>query len=36
MMAYRRSSDGMRLLSVWNIIINLVIPFIFSSERRRL
>jgi hypothetical protein len=33
-MAYRRSSDGMRLLSAWDIIIDLVLPFIFSSERR--
>jgi hypothetical protein len=34
MMAYRRSSDGIRLLTAWNIIINLVLPFIFSSGRR--
>jgi len=33
-MAYRRSSDGKRLLSAWNIIIDLVLPFVFSSERR--
>jgi hypothetical protein len=33
-MAYRRSSDGMRLLSAWNIIINLVLPFIFNNEGR--
>jgi len=33
-MAYRRSSDGMRLLSAWNIIINLVLPFIFSNGGR--
>jgi hypothetical protein len=32
--AYRRSSDGMRLLSTWNIIINLVLPFIFSNGGR--
>jgi hypothetical protein len=34
LMAYRRSSDGMRLLSAWNIIINLVLPFIFSNGGR--
>jgi hypothetical protein len=34
MMAYRRSSDGKRLLSAWNIIINLVLPFIFENGRR--
>jgi hypothetical protein len=33
-MAYRRSSDGMRLLSAWNIIIDLVLPFIFNGGRR--
>jgi hypothetical protein len=33
-MAYGRSSDGMRLLSAWNIIIDLVLPFIFSSGRK--
>jgi hypothetical protein len=33
-MAYRRSSDGMRLLSAWNITIDLVLPFIFNSGRR--
>jgi len=33
-MAYKRSFDGMRLLSAWDIIIDLVLPFIFSSERR--
>jgi hypothetical protein len=32
--AYRRSSDGMRLLSAWYIIINLVLPFIFSNGGR--
>jgi hypothetical protein len=31
---YRRSSDGMRLLSAWNIIVDLVLPFIFNSGRR--
>jgi len=30
-MAYRRSYDGMRLLSAWNIIINLVLSFVFSN-----
>jgi hypothetical protein len=34
MMANRRSSDGMRLLSAWNIIIDLVLSFIFNSRRR--
>jgi len=34
MMANRRSSDGMRLLSAWNITIDLVLPFIFNSGRR--
>jgi len=33
-MAYGRSSDGMRLLSAWTIIIDLVLPFIFNSRRR--
>jgi hypothetical protein len=33
-MAYRRSSDGKRLLSAWNIIINLVLPFIFINGGR--
>jgi hypothetical protein len=33
-MAYGRSSDGMRLLSACNIIIDLVLPFIFNSGRR--
>jgi hypothetical protein len=28
-----RSSDGMRLLSAWNIIINLFLLFIFNSGR---
>jgi hypothetical protein len=32
--AYKRSSDGMSLLSAWNIIINLVLPFIFSNGGR--
>jgi hypothetical protein len=35
-MAYRRSSDGMRLLSARNITIDLVLPFIFNSGRRLL
>jgi hypothetical protein len=33
-MAYRRSSDGMRLLSACNIVVDLVLPFIFNSGRR--
>jgi hypothetical protein len=33
-MAYKRSYDGMRLLSAWNIIINLVLPFVFSNGGR--
>jgi hypothetical protein len=33
-MANRRSYDGMRLLSSWNIIINLFLLFIFNSERK--
>jgi hypothetical protein len=33
-MANRRSSDGMRLLSAWNIIINLFLLFIFNSGRK--
>jgi len=28
------SSDGMRLLSAWNIIVDFVLPFIFNSGRR--
>jgi hypothetical protein len=31
---YRRSSDGMSLLSAWNIIIDLVLSFIFSNGGR--
>lgn len=34
LVAYRRSSNGMWLLSAWNIIINLVLPFIFSNGGR--
>jgi hypothetical protein len=34
MMKNRRSSDGMRLLSAWNIIINLFLLFIFNRERK--
>jgi len=34
MMANRRSSDGMKLLSAWNIIGDLVLPIIFNSGRR--
>jgi len=34
MMAYGMSSDGMRLLSAYNIIIDLVLPFIFNNGRR--
>jgi hypothetical protein len=33
-MAYESSSEGMRLLGAWNITIELVLPFIFSSGRR--
>jgi hypothetical protein len=33
-MENRRSSDGMRLLSAWNIIINLFLLFIFNSGRK--
>jgi hypothetical protein len=33
-MAYRRSSNGMRLLSAWDIIICLVLPFIFGNGGR--
>jgi len=33
-MVYRRSYDGIRLLSAWNIIINLGLPFIFSNGGR--
>jgi hypothetical protein len=33
-MANRRTSDGMRLLSAWNIIINLFLLFIFNSGRK--
>jgi hypothetical protein len=34
MMANRRSSNGMRLLSAWNIIIDLFLQFIFNSGRK--
>jgi hypothetical protein len=34
MMASRRSSDGMRLLSAWNIIIDLFFLFIFNNGRK--
>jgi hypothetical protein len=34
MMTYRRSSYGRGLLSVWNISINLVLPFIFNIGGR--
>jgi hypothetical protein len=33
-MTNRRSSDGMRLLSAWNIIIDLFLQFIFNSWRK--
>jgi hypothetical protein len=33
-MAYRRCSYGLRLLSAWDIIIDLVLLFIFNSGRR--
>jgi hypothetical protein len=33
-MAYRRSSDGMGLLSARNISIKLALPFIFNRGRR--
>jgi hypothetical protein len=33
-MANRRSSDGMRLLSAWNIIIDLFLLFNFNSGRK--
>jgi hypothetical protein len=33
-MANGRSSDGMRLLSAWNIIVDLFLLFIFNSGRR--
>jgi hypothetical protein len=33
-MANRRSSDGMRLLSAWNIVIDLFLLFIFNSGRK--
>jgi hypothetical protein len=33
-MANRRSSDGMRLLSAWNIIIDLFLLFIFNNGRK--
>jgi hypothetical protein len=33
-MANERSSDGMRLLSAWNIIVDLFLLFIFNSGRR--
>jgi hypothetical protein len=29
-----RSSDGMRLLNAWNIIVDLFLIFIFNSGRR--
>jgi hypothetical protein len=32
-MANRRSSDGMRLLSAWNFIIDLFLLFIFNNQR---
>jgi hypothetical protein len=34
MMANMRSSDGMRLLSAWNIIIDLFLLFIFNNGRK--
>jgi hypothetical protein len=34
MMVNERSFDGIRLLSAWNIIVDLVLPFIFNSGRR--
>jgi hypothetical protein len=33
-MENRRSSDGMRLLSAWNIIIDLFLMFIFNNWRK--
>jgi hypothetical protein len=33
-MTYRRSSDGIRLLSAWTITIDLVLSFFFKSGRR--
>jgi hypothetical protein len=33
-MVNRRYSDGMRLLSAWNIIIDLFLLFIFNSGRK--
>jgi hypothetical protein len=33
-MAYSRFSDGMGLLSAWNISINFVLPFILNSWGR--
>jgi len=33
-MANRKSSDGMRLLSAWTIIIDLFLLFIFNSARK--
>jgi hypothetical protein len=33
-MANRRSSDGMRLLGAWNIIIDLFLLFIFNNWRK--
>jgi hypothetical protein len=33
-MANIRSSDGMRLLNAWNIIINLFLLIIFNSRRK--
>jgi hypothetical protein len=33
-MVNRRSSDGMRLLSAWNIIIDLFLLFIFNNWRK--
>jgi hypothetical protein len=33
-MANGRSSDGMRLLNAWNIIVDLFLLFIFNSGRR--
>jgi hypothetical protein len=32
--AYKRSSYAMRLLSAWNIITDLVLPFVFSNGGR--
>jgi hypothetical protein len=33
-MTNRRYSDGMRLLSAWNIIIDLFLLFIFNNRRK--